>query len=171
MLGIPAERIVDISGGADGQFKKMDLSESQKAAFFKKYQITKPFVFYLGNDDFRKNMFGALEGFANLPEELRKTHQFVVNRVNNEKIFFEKVKLFGLNPEDVIITGQISDAELILFYNLCTVSFSPPFMKVLAYPVLEAMKCGAPVIAANNSSLPEVVNRTDMLLMPRIAAA
>ena len=43
--------------------------------------ISKPFIFYVGNVDYRKNMHGAIQAFAKLPSPLRRSHQLVLNAV------------------------------------------------------------------------------------------
>ena len=119
--------------------------------------------FTLAGNDFRKNMEGAVDIFASLPLELIETHQLVLNDVGDETVFRNKVRSAGLSDQDVVIIGKISDDDLLKLYNLCTVFIFPSFYEGFGLPILEAMACGAPVLAANNSSLPEVVGRDDLL--------
>jgi hypothetical protein len=53
------------------------------------------------------------------------------------------------------ITGYVSDAQLRALYRQCRVFFFPSLYEGLGLPVLEALACGAPVVTAANSSLPE----------------
>ena len=162
-LNIPSEKIVNISSGVDPKFKKKDFSQDEIREILQRLNITRPFVFYLGGNDFRKNMDGALRAFATLPRHQVEQYQLVLNDVGDEKIFRSKFRALGLADQDVVITGRISDDDLMKLYNLCVIFIFPSLYEGFGLPVLEAMACGAPALVANNSSLPEVVGRTDML--------
>jgi len=108
-------------------------------------------------------MDGALRGYALLPREITTTHQLVLNDVGDEVFFRSKVRAMGLDDSDVIIFKRRTDEELEALYNLCKVFMFPSRYEGFGLPILEAMTCGAVVIAADNSSLPEVVGRSDAL--------
>ena len=59
---------------------------------------------------------------------------------------------------------RVSDEELNVLYNLAFCFIYPSLYEGFGIPVLEAMKCGCPVIAFNNSSIPEVLRNTGILL-------
>ena len=54
-------------------------------------------------------------------------------------------------------------------YNLCDVFIFPSLYEGFGLPVLEAMRCGAPVLGADNSSIGELVGRDDALFDARRA--
>lgn len=163
LLGFDANKIVNISGGVSPQFKRLEITEDEKSKLLIKFGITRPFVLYIGGFNPRKNMEGTVQAYAQLPAEILKTHQLVMNYVGDQAAFYQRVKKLGLSPQDVIITGRVSDYELVCLYNLCKLFIFPSFYEGFGLPILEAMACGAPVIAANNSSLPEVMGRSDAL--------
>ncbi len=108
-------------------------------------------------------MEGALRAFATLPREITASHQLVLNDVGDEALFRNKARLLGLADADIVVFKRRSDEELGILYNLCKLFIFPSLYEGFGLPVLEAMTCGAPVIASNNSSLPEVVGRADAL--------
>jgi len=167
LLDLSPEKVVNISSAVGNQFHKLELTEDEKEATLQSLGIIKPFVFYLGGNDIRKNMEGAVEIFASLPQELIETHQLVLNDVGDETVFRNKVRSAGLADQDVVIIGKISDDDLLKLYNLCTVFIFPSLYEGFGLPILEAMACGAPVITANNSSLPEAVGRDELLFDAR----
>jgi glycosyltransferase involved in cell wall biosynthesis len=62
------------------------------------------------------------------------------------------------------LIGGVEIVDLIWLYNACRVYLHPELYSGFGLPILEAMQCGAPVIAADNSSLPEVTGDAGLLL-------
>jgi glycosyltransferase involved in cell wall biosynthesis len=61
----------------------------------------------------------------------------------------------------------VTQKELDALYHLCRVFFFPSLYEGLGIPVLEALGCGAPVVAANTSSIPEFAGDAARLFDPR----
>lgn len=165
-LGITPERIVNISGAATPNFKVVDISPEMERAIRDQYGIEKRFVLYTGGIDHRKNLEGAISAFAKLPGEIRQQYQFVIvcSTYKQHKLaLLEKAAREGLQEREVLFTGYVPEEDLVLLYNLCTVFIFPSRYEGFGLPVLEAMCCGAPVIGANNSSIPEIIGRKDAL--------
>jgi hypothetical protein len=59
LLGINPDKVVNISGAASSHFRKMKLDENDKQELLQRFGVTRPFVLYIGGNDFRKNMDGA----------------------------------------------------------------------------------------------------------------
>ncbi len=163
ILGLEPDRVVNISAAASAHFRKLEFSELEKQEWMVHLGISRPYVLYIGGNDFRKNMDGALRAFAGLPREIIASHQLVLNDVGDEAVFRNKARLLGLADGDLVVFKRRSDKELEVLYNLCKLFVFPSLYEGFGLPVLEAMICGAPVIASNNSSLPEVVGRSDAL--------
>lgn len=72
---------------------------------------------------------------------------------------------------DVRHIGEVSHDELPAFYNLARVAVLVSFLEGFGFPALEAMACGTPLVAAADSSLPEVVGNAGLLVNPFDAAA
>lgn len=72
---------------------------------------------------------------------------------------------------DVIPTGYIDDSALAWLYRNCLAFVYPSLFEGFGMPVLEAMTMGAPVIASNNSSIPEIVGTAGQLVDPEDTAS
>jgi len=62
--------------------------------------------------------------------------------------------------------GYVSDADLAHLYSGALAFVYPSLYEGFGLPPLEAMTCGAPVIASRTSSLPEVVGEAGLLVDP-----
>jgi glycosyltransferase involved in cell wall biosynthesis len=61
----------------------------------------------------------------------------------------------------------VSDAERLQLFNRCRALVMVSLWEGFGLPALEAMACGAPVIAARAGALPEVVGDAGLLVDPR----
>ena len=75
-------------------------------------------------------------------------------------------KATSTHPSNVRFLGQISDDALADLYGACSAFVFPSWHEGFGLPALEAMAAGAAVIAANASSLPEVVDLPEALFDP-----
>ena len=169
VLQYPPEAITTISSGCDPCFQPMPLSAPERAAFFARLGLDKAYVMYTGGADERKNLHRLIEAFAALPSDLRASHQLVmVGKMPESNIVALQVtaKRVGLKAGELIFTGFVSDNELMQLYTACKLFVFPSLHEGFGLPPLEAMGCGAPVIASNATSLPEVVGRDDVLFDP-----
>ena len=67
---------------------------------------------------------------------------------------------------NIILTGFVEDEDKPAFFNLASAFVYPSVYEGFGFPTLEALACGAPVIASNSSSLPEVVGDAGVLIDP-----
>lgn len=168
-LGVTTEQAVNIAAAADAHFKPVHVSETGKQALCTRFGLVRPFLMYSGATDERKNHLRLIKAFSLLPTALRNNYQLaIVGHLPDEhKEKFEAyAKLCGLKSSDVIVTGRVTDTEMVQFYNLCELFVFPSWHEGFGLPALEAMSCGAPVIGSNTSSLPEVIGRADALFDP-----
>lgn len=79
---------------------------------------------------------------------------------------------FGIpDTRGLVVTGRVSDGEFCDLATRCNAFLFPSLYEGFGLPALEAMAAGAPVIAADNTSLPEVVGKAGTLLDPHDADA
>ena len=71
----------------------------------------------------------------------------------------------GINQK-IIVTGYVSDDELIWLYRNCYANLYPSLFEGFGLPVLEGMQFGAPTFASCTSSIPEVAGDAAILLDP-----
>ncbi|KAF1008023.1 MAG: Mannosylfructose-phosphate synthase [Luteibacter sp.] len=165
-LGVPAERVVAIGAGVDARFRPAPPDGSAQTALRERFGIRGAFVLYNGGFDQRKNVDVLFPAFAELPRDVRDSHQLViVGRLDEgtRQRFAAHMERTGLHAHEVILTDFVSDDELVLLYQHCDLFVFPSQREGFGLPPLEAMACGAPTIANNATSLPEVIGDASAL--------
>lgn len=168
-LALPVDRLMNISGACDPIFKVLQIPPEDKTVLAQRFSIPESFVMYSGGGDVRKNLDRLIRAYASLPLDLITQYPLVIAGKIPETLIQGLRSLGRTNgvPEHCLIfTGNVSDTELCQLYNLCHAYVFPSLHEGFGLPVLEAMSCGAPVIASNNSSLPEVVGMVEALFDP-----
>ncbi len=164
-----ARLVINISAACDDCFKPIGISPETKVELLNRYGIVRPFVLYVGGVDSRKNLPRLIRAYARLSSNLRSSHQLVLaGKIDDTHVqaLQSAASSAGLSRDELVLTGYISDEELVMLYNLCRLLVFPSWYEGFGLPALEAMSCGAPVIAGNVSSIPEVVGREDALFDP-----
>ena len=164
----PADKITITYNAVDSDFRIK--GKNQIEYLFPKYNIPKEkkTVLYVGNLKAHKNLKTLLEATKILNRDdiilLLVGKAFKSVDLENQEIEI------GIK-QSVIHTGMVSNEELVDLYNLSDVFAFPSLYEGFGIPPLEAMACGTPVVAANNSSIPEVVGDAAILVDGRNATA
>ena len=79
--------------------------------------------------------------------------------------FAATLRDLGVDPH-VLRLGYVDDAELAWLYRNCFANLYPSLFEGFGLPVLEGMQFGAPTIASNASSIPEVAGEAAILVAP-----
>jgi glycosyltransferase involved in cell wall biosynthesis len=169
-LGSDPARTVNTSSAIEPRFRVLDLAPERATQVRARYGLQRPFVMYTGAAiEHRKNIEGLIAAYAALPKSLRAQHQLVIVcsiDEGNRSRLARLTKEYGLGQDELVLTGFVPDDDLLVLYNLCHLFVFPSWHEGFGLPVLEAMTCGAPTLASNCSSLPEVVGWDDALFDP-----
>ena len=168
-LALSERSVVNISCAADDQFRKLDVDPRTELEVRTRYGITRNFLMYTGGIDFRKNIEGLISAYALLPHRIRQDHQLVIvchAGEDDKKRLNQVAASGGLKSDEILLTGFVSDADLVVLYNICKLFIFPSLHEGFGLPALEAMSCGAAVIGSNCTSIPEVIGRQDALFDP-----
>lgn len=106
-----------------------------------------------------KNWDGAVRAWAALPSALRARHPLVLAG-SDHHVGDAPERLaarLGADPSGVRRLGAVDDALLPALYSSCAVFLFPSWQEGFGLPPLEAMACGAPVIASGVTAMPEVL--------------
>lgn len=168
-LDYETESIINISTAADECFCHVSIDRTQENKLRNRFGLNGSIVLCTGGADDRKNLRYLINAYAKLPIELRNNHQLILAGKMPEnyiKRLKQDAKKAGLNSKELVILGYVSRNELVELYNLCKLYVFPSWHEGFGLPALEAMSCGAAVIASNTTSLPEVIGNEDALFDP-----
>lgn len=123
--------------------------------------IIQPYFLYVGNAYPHKNLsilFACAKVFPR--------HKLVL--VGREDFFYARLKAEAetLGIENVIFAGFRSDQELSSLYRFARIYVFPSLYEGFGLPPLEAMACGAPVVASDRGSLPEILGDAALYFDP-----
>jgi len=123
---------------------------------YNKFAITGEYLLGIGYED-RKNIPLLIEAFHQLASEFSDLNLVIVAAEEGRKLYFQQlVEKYQLG-ERVRILGSVSPADLFALYNLAKIFVFPSERESFGLPPLEAISCGAPTVAMNSSSLPEIL--------------
>jgi glycosyltransferase involved in cell wall biosynthesis len=169
-LGYPQEKIFVIYLAAGEEFRPLK-DQAQLTRVRKKYSLPQKFVLYVGDVNYNKNVLGLAKACRKI-----KTPLVIAGKQAAQKDFdqahpenqplVQLIKEFGDDPR-VLRLGFVPSENLVALYSLASLYCQPSFYEGFGLPVLEAMSCGAPVVASNFSSLPEICGQAAHLVDPR----
>lgn len=177
MLGVDPEHVTVIGAGADDRFRPPTESCEQVAEELAQSEVLpglRPgYILFPTGIDPRKNIERAIRAYGKLSPELRRGHQLVLScRLSEgDRVYVDQLADDAGVDEELLATGFVSDELLCRLYQGAHLVLFPSLYEGFGLPALEAMKCGAPVICADSSSLIEVQPLAEARFDPTSVAA
>lgn len=160
IYGLPESKVSVIYLGYDKSYFNADgPAPAVLSALLRMYKIERPYLFHHGLVQPRKNLKRLVEGFG-----------LVLARNPNLDFDLVLAGALGWKGEElvaaangsagsrgkVVFTGGLSDLDLATLLKGATLVVIPSLYEGFCLPMVEAMACGVPTIAANTSCLPEI---------------
>lgn len=163
-LGCPREKVVVVYPAIDSEvFHPQDPASAE--AVKKKFAIRRPYLFYTGNHEPRKNLERLVHAFRRLPN--RRNFQLVLGgRIGRRRQDFYDSFADLVGSGEVILSGEIPESDLPPLYAGAELFVFPSEYEGFGLPPLEAMATGVPVACSGATSLPEVVGDAAVLFDP-----
>lgn len=174
-LGVRAERIRVAWPVADPLFRPLAEPDRELllAPLRRRLGLPEGFLLTVSHLHHAKNLRTLFDAYRLLPPAARRELPLVlVCELSPEDA--AKVRIWARErgiEADLRLAGLVKDEELAALYNGATLYVHPSLYEGFGLPVLEAMRCGAAVIAGSASSLPEVVGDAGVLFDPEDAGA
>ena len=160
---VAPERIDVVMPGVGEAFRPLPAAEI--AAFRPARTLPERFLLHVGTLQPRKNIPVLLEALARL-DRADLSLVLIGGKGWLYDAIFERVNALGL-AERVRFAGYVDDDELPLWYNAAAALVFPSLYEGFGLPIVEALACATPVVAANTSSLPEAGGAAALYFDPR----
>jgi len=175
--GLSPERVIAIPEAAPTHFAPVT-NENEMRRIRDTYGIKGDYILAVGSIQPRKNLARLVRAYTHLraarPGVKLPTLVLVGKRAWLYDETLRVIRESGAGDQ-ILLTGYVSESDLTALYSGAICFVYPSYFEGFGLPPLEAMKCGAPVIVGNQTSLPEVVGEAALLVNPfdeiEIAAA
>lgn len=165
-LGVAPERIHVAHHGVDPRFRVLtpDVIEPALA----RIGVRPGYVLFVGSASRRKNLPTLLDACRRLWSSGTDVPLVVAGPARPEAIADADA---DIEAGRIIPLGYVAEDDLPALYNAAAVLAFPSSYEGFGLPVLEAMRCGTPVVAGRGGALPEVVGAAGVLVTPTDDAA
>jgi len=163
--GLPSERIHVVPEGVDTRLFRPRRDPAALTEWRRRVIGDDiPFFVYVGKPTRRRNVPNLLRAFARLKTNRSIPHKLaLIGTALPGTALGSLVNELGLGAE-VVTVPYASHEEIAAAYNACAALIYPSDYEGFGMPVLEAMACGTPTIALDNTAFPEFAGGVAMLL-------
>ncbi len=154
---VDPQRVMVVQGAVDHQRFRPETSPERLAEVRARYAIGEgPFILALSRLEPRKNFVRLIEAYDQARTSAHLPHKLVIGGSKGwlYDAIFARVQELGL-IDYVHFPGFIDDADLPALYSAAEFFAYPSLYEGFGLPIVEALACGTPVLAADNSCLPE----------------
>ena len=170
MFKVPAEKALVVYPGLLPEYWPRD-SKVAAEQISQKYGTSKKYICAVGTIEPRKNFVTLVETVRILRERDECGVQLLIaggsGWRNTKATLCESIARAGLTDREVKFLGYVPEEDLPVLYSGARVFVYPSIYEGFGIPLIEAMACGAPVLASNVSSIPEVVQDAGILVSPK----
>ncbi len=159
---ISPEKITVVYPGVDTSLAPVR-DPAQLEAVRRRYGLPERFLLFLGTLQPRKNIARLVQAYARWRARTPGTDVALV-LAGQRGWLYDAAWTEGV--DGVILAGYVDDADIAALYSGALALVFPSLYEGFGLPVLEAMRCGTPVIASTTSSLPEVAGEAALLVDP-----
>jgi len=164
-LNVKPEKVTAIHEAPRECFRPMSPDESFGTRT--RLGVEDDFLLFVGTLEPRKNLLTLLKAIAEVLRDTRFRPQLII--AGGEGWLMEEtfrfVRAAGI-ADRVRLIGYVNDDALRALYSSCRAFVYPSLYEGFGLPPLEAMACGAPVIASRIAALAETIGDAAMLVDP-----
>lgn len=163
--GVSRRKIAVVPPAADPRLSQaVDVAEQRSVR--QKFGLARPFVLSVGARRPHKNLARLVRAYAKVAAQVN--HDLVFAGPADDRLPDEarlEAQTLGL-LDRIHFLGWLPESDLRALYGLADVVAVVSLVEGFGLPALEALSCGTPVLAADASSLPEVVGNAGVLVNP-----
>lgn len=165
-FGFETNHVAAVYNGVSRHFQRVNQPELLKAAR-DKYNLPDKYMFFLGNTDPKKNVAGVLKALSQLKAKRQLPCKLLMLDINRD--YLQRIASEIGDPgilDDITFTGYVPNKDLPAIYSQAELFLYPSLRESFGIPMIEAMRCGVPVITSLTSCMPEVAGGAALLCDP-----
>ena len=133
----------------------------------KKYSDNEDYFLFVGSINPRKNLNNLILAFNLFKNSSNcNTKLIIVGRIMYWDSKINKSYKSSKYKDDIIFLGEKNNFELVNIYSSALAFCFLSYFEGFGIPIIEAMKCGCPVIASNQTVIPEITQKAAVLVNP-----
>lgn len=157
---IAQEKVHTIWNGASEKFAP--ISAEEKFTIQQELTGGKPYFLFVGSLHPRKNVKRLLEAY----QAYRKQYANFDLVVVGEPMWKQNASFLEYADNTIHFTGHLTLERLTKVMGAASIFVFVPYFEGFGIPLVEAMRCGTPIIAGNKTSLPEILGDAGILVDP-----
>ena len=171
-VNINNEKIKMIYCAATEEIELFNIKESMEY-LHKKLNFNKKFILFVGTIEPRKNIETLIEAYYELDKNIKDELMLVIAGKFGWKIssVFNLCRKLGLSDKQVKFLGCVPMQDLSYLYSAASLFVFPSLYEGFGMPLLEAMKCGTPILCSDISVFREVAKDSAYFVEPKNVAA
>ncbi len=147
-------KISVIWNGASDLYRPLDEAQTQEIKM--RYADGKPYFLFVGSIHPRKNVKRLIKAFEQFKRQISSDIQLLIVGAAMWKNKAIDLEISDEIRDQVRFLGHVSQDELAAIMGAAFSLTYVPYFEGFGIPLVEAMKCGTPIICGNRTSLPEV---------------
>jgi len=162
---IPENQITAIWNGVSSVYQA--LNGEEQAHVRNNHTSGHQYILFVGSIHPRKNVFRLIDAYKqmrlNHPD---RTEKLVIVGENLFRSGKYQWNIDSAMEDEILFTGHLALEDLSKLMGAAKLFAFVPYFEGFGIPLVEAMRCGTPILSGNRTSLPEVVGDAAVLVDP-----
>lgn len=161
------EKIAVIHNGYNNELFSFEPKPEKLSAILETYGIERPYIFYVGRLEKKKNIAKLIEAYALARQNFGIKQKLYL--IGDASYGYDEIKYlineFGVDRH-VVATGWIEESHLPFIFKGGDAFVFPSKYEGFGIPLLQAMAAGTPIVASNVASIPEIAGEAALYFNP-----
>lgn len=161
------DKIKIVHNGYNNELFSFEPTAERLSAVLGTYGIDRPYIFYVGRLEKKKNIAKLIEAYALARQNFGVKHKLYL--IGDASYGYDEIKYlineFGVDRY-VVATGWIEESHLPFIFKGADAFIFPSKYEGFGIPLLQAMAAGTPIAASRVASIPEIAGDAALYFNP-----
>jgi glycosyltransferase involved in cell wall biosynthesis len=155
LLHIAQDKIDVVYCAANDRYHRIEDSGALQSVR-EKYGLDKPYILFVGNANPRKNLVRLIRAFDLAKDAGDFPYQLILAGEYGWKFDREAAMAGVRHAGDIRFLDFVANEDIPQLYSAASLFAFPTLYEGFGIPIIEAQRCGVPVLTSGTSSMPEV---------------